>query len=155
MTRRLALAALFFAASATAQSSVIEPGREREVLALFAPYELAQEVTPGWKLWNVRVGAQAIELELVGPAGEVSLLRLTEAGDAAERSASFAIQRPQGNTAVDGLVAALRKNDGGGFWHARVVTAEPPAPTDSAGFAWPVGVAVISAALMWWLAARK
>ncbi len=46
MTRGLLLATLLVAASAGAEGSVIEPGRGREVLALFAPYELAHETRP-------------------------------------------------------------------------------------------------------------
>lgn len=161
MRRRLFFAALLAAPALAAQEAVIEAGREREVLALLSPHSLAREVTPGWKLWNVSIGARAIELELRGPGDARALVRLAERGDAAEHSPSFGITRDaaarQGaaRAAADALVAAVQNNDAGGFWRVRTlappVTAPSPAPS---GLAWPAGVAAASIALMWWLARR-
>lgn len=163
MRRRLFLGVLLAAIPLRAEERVIEAGREREILALLSPHELAHEVVPGWKLWNVKIGSRAIELELAGPDGTQARLTLTERGDSREEvSASFGIARDlearaAGRAAADALVAALKKNDSGSFWHARprAVTTPPAEPPDiSPSIAWPLGVAGLSIAAMWWLSRR-
>lgn len=145
-------------------SGSIEPGREREVLALFAPYELGREVKDGWKLWNVGIARQSIQVELRGPNELKAFLTLTERVDASEASASFGITRDAGcvsgpaRPAADSLVAALGKNDAGGFWRARTVSTEQSreaSPSSPVAVAWPLGVALVSVALMLWVARRS
>ncbi|MBK8996881.1 MAG: hypothetical protein IPM35_14190 [Myxococcales bacterium] len=159
MRRRLFLGVLLAAIPLRAEERVIEAGREREVLALLSPHELAHEVVPGWKLWNVKIGARAIELELAGPGGAEARLTLTERGDAGESSASFGIARDvaaqtTGRAAADVLVAALGKNDSGSFWRPRPHAAPVEPPNPARGIAWPLGVAGLSIAAMWWLSRR-
>lgn len=163
MRRRLFLGVLLAAVCARAGERVIEAGREREVLALLAPHELSHAIVPGWKLWNVKIGSRAIELELAGPGGAEARLTLTERGDAdQEASASFGIARDlaartAGRAAADALVAAVRKNDSGSFWHERphaVTTPSGKPPELFTSVAWPLGVAGLSIAAMWWLSRR-
>ncbi len=112
---------------------IIEAGREEEILALFAPYELGGEVRDGYRLMNVAIDVSSIDVELVGPDDASVTLRLTHP-DLAESSltatASFAVQHvAEGGSpppAADALIAAVRDNDEGRFYRRR---APPPRPT--------------------------
>jgi hypothetical protein len=123
----LALALMLAAITASAAGPVLESGREREVLALFAPYTLGAEVTQGEKLWDVRIQATEIVVGLRGASGDRPSLRLVHASSAppgAETSESFAIVRLMPSTDATGTAAsqllseAVKRNDGGGFWRA-------------------------------------
>lgn len=155
MNRRALLLVLSVAALARAGEAVIEPGREGEVLALLAPYQLGREVAAGWKLWNVRIGSREIVIELTASSNETAQVTLSERAGAAEHSASFDLRRDT-NAATDALVAAIRNNDRGGFW--RTPAARPaPIVSHARGTAWwPVGVALaVSAAMLWIARARR
>ena len=112
---------------------VIEPGREREVLALFAPHRLAREVTGGVVLANVRIEPTRIVAELSrdgAAVGEVALEHRGAQGEPARSSASFAItwSVPPGDedalAAARAVTDAVVRNDPGGFFR---VHAMPPA----------------------------
>ena len=114
---------------------IIEPGREQEVLALFAPYALGKEVTPGWRLWGVNINRSNIKVSVRGPEDrDVGFLLdhpdREQKPDA--RSKSFAISLSEPARAgpakgpIDALVAAVQKNDNGRFWRIA-----KPLPTDA------------------------
>ncbi|MBI3205133.1 MAG: hypothetical protein HYZ29_26580 [Myxococcales bacterium] len=154
MTRRGFLLVLSAASLASAGPSVIEAGREREVLALVAPYELGREVTAGWKLWNVKIERTEIVLELTAGPNEHARVTLSERAGGQEHSASFDIRRDP-NAATAALASAIRANDRGGFWHA-----PPKRPATAAKHAtrahwWPAGVALAVIAAMLWVARAR
>lgn len=115
----------------TAGTLVIEPGREAEILGLFQPYRLAESVTPEWKLWNVRIRAREVSVELKGqgvPAETCELgLRHEEESDERtfDHSQNFSFYFPQQpsptcRAAVLKLVDAVKRNDHGTFWRHEV-----------------------------------
>ncbi|NUO52923.1 MAG: hypothetical protein HOV80_29100 [Polyangiaceae bacterium] len=129
---RLALAVLvgallvFLTANLRADEYVIEEEREADVQALFEPYRLGAEVSPGWRLWTISIEPTQIVVGLQGPEqarAELTLVHHAARGASAERTASFAVDLgaapvPAAATAQRELVAALRKNDDGRFWRA-------------------------------------
>ncbi|MCC6647133.1 MAG: hypothetical protein IT374_16365 [Polyangiaceae bacterium] len=158
-------AAWLMAATARAGEDVapsIEAGREAEILALFAPISLGAEVTPGWRLMNVEVGARAIRCVVDGPGGAHATLTLSHPSSApdARASRSFAlVAEPAGHAALDALEARVMANDRGGFFRLRL-----PPPSDDAprtrspsvvqawatdGIVWLVGLAALSLLLAW------
>ncbi len=159
MKRRTFVIASVLAPWASAQAgAVIERGREADVLALLAPHRLGAEVREGWKLWNVRIGSREIEIELRSPTDARAGLRLVEWSNHAERSASFGIviENDAGSSAAIGaVVAAIKRNDRGGFWRARAEPAAEVPPSRGYGIAWPVGAALISIAAMLWVGRAK
>lgn len=120
----LLLCALVFVALPLAAEPmpVIEGGREREILALFRPHQLGNEVTPGWKLWDVKVSPLEIRVECRGPGERRAAMRLihSSAGEGVATK-SFVIQRdsaadPAGFPALDALSRAVAENDHGNFF---------------------------------------
>ena len=116
---------------------VIEPGREREVIALFAPHDLTGEIEAGVVLANVRIEPTRIVAELAREGdgvGEVVLEHEDARGDPAVSSESFAITwtvRPGDEGALAAartLARAVVQNDEGGFYRMRAI---PRAPGDS------------------------
>lgn len=104
---------------------VIEAGRERDVLALVAPFQDEGEISGGVVIAGIRVRGDRVEvlLALGRPPTEVATLSLRpldpEAGRAA--GASFRIVRPQQTSApmgaaADAVIAAIRANDDGRFF---------------------------------------
>jgi hypothetical protein len=141
----LALALMLAAITASAAGPVLESGREREVLALFAPYTLGGEVTQGEKLWDVRIQATEIVVALRGAGGDRPSLRLvhsSEAPSGAEKSASFAIVRLMPDTDRAGMAAsrllleAVQRNDRGGFWRWKLAQSRTPGSTQSNVASW-------------------
>ncbi len=117
------LAVVTAAPPAHASEPVIERGREAAVLALFRPHVLTSEVTPGWRLWEVRIRSTFIEIELDGPGDGRAAVRLDHPDKVARpdmRSKSFAVTRsttsPEGAAASAVLLDALTANDDGTFW---------------------------------------
>ncbi len=123
----LCLGLLLSVRHASAKPPVIEPGREADVLALFRPFELGGEVTPGWRLWNVNIQSTEVRVELRGP-GEppqrVQLL-LTHPNDPRtgefDSSQSFKFFFPAAAHSTDNRAAlavaqAIKRNDQGSFW---------------------------------------
>lgn len=110
----------------------IEPGREAEVAALFAPYHLGAEVVPGWRFMQLGIHHTYIQAGVepaAGEAGVVASFRLEHpmrAPPDSEYTASFAVLRqgetdlaPEASAALDRLVQAVRANDDGRFWRGR------------------------------------
>ncbi len=145
---RCALLLLVFALTwlgpsrALAGTLVIEQGREQEVLQLFQPYQLTQDVTPGWKLWNVFIRAREIQVEIRGPGDppqpcDIRLRHVSETDERTfDKSKNFAFYFP---TAPSGackqaaleLVAAVKANDRSTFWRTEVDVVElDPSWTD-------------------------
>lgn len=129
----LALAAVWLAAAtgrADADSAPsLEAGREAEVLALFAPFTLGGEVTPGWRLMDVAIGARSIRCVVEAPAGGRAAMTLAHPSSApgARTSRSFAIVlEPDGHAALAALAARVVANDPGGFFRVRL----PPPRAD-------------------------
>ena len=146
---------------------VIGEGREPEVLALFQPYRLGQEVSAGFRLWNVTIEPRAIVVELRREEGVSALIRLVPLdATARERSSSFAILRQAGASngdgaaAADALIVALTKNDAGGFWRPpetgvrRHSTSHIPRER-ARGIAWPLGLTAVFGALMFVIGRRQ
>lgn len=117
-------AALLVSFDVFAVSHVLRAGREKDILALFAPYSLGSKVTEHWKLWSVAIKAQRIDVSLRDPNGHdehFSLVHPDEALDVPERTSSFAVQRAalkdvSSQEAANLLFQAMSKNDHGGFW---------------------------------------
>ncbi|MEZ4373257.1 MAG: hypothetical protein R3B07_20710 [Polyangiaceae bacterium] len=114
---------------------VIEPGREAEILGLFQPYRLAESVTPEWKLWNVRIRAREVSVELKGQGdlAETCELGLRHAEESDQRTFdhsqnfSFYFPKPAGPTcraALLKLVEAVKRNDHDTFWRHEVEEAK-------------------------------
>ncbi len=125
----LFLVFLFFAlmlvtVQAFAGPHVLRSGREKEVLALFAPYSLGSNVQGDWKLWSVSIEAQKIVVGLRAAGGReerFSLVHPDDAPQTPQRSQSFVLVRsssknPSSDPAVDKVLETLAKNDTGGFW---------------------------------------
>ncbi|HMR05883.1 MAG TPA: hypothetical protein PKA88_08895 [Polyangiaceae bacterium] len=152
---------------ALAAAPVIAAGREKEVMALFAPFALGAAVTPEMKLWNVRVAPEHITVELTGAATATLRLEHPERSQSSERSKSFAFQRDAaaasgaGKIAADALVASVRGNDAGDFWDDAPEPApmtEAPQAASQQGFEamWlPAVVTVVAGAGALWLARRS
>lgn len=172
--RLLVVTALLLVAvpgAALGKTSVIEPGREQEVLALFAPHALQAEVADGFRLMNVAIRPVEIVVELRHADGTSAHIRLVNAADvdAAERSASFSVLRDERATtgdarfAADRLVRALVHNDRGDFWRVEVAGDPRPGPAGqrerelprglSLGI--PLGIAALTMAGMLLMARRK
>jgi hypothetical protein len=131
---RAGLVALIFIAAlvlgsgrARADQPVLEEGREADVLALFLPHVLAKEVAEtGWKLWNVKIEASRIDVDLKGPddaSARFSLLHPDAVANDGAHSASFAFvpsasKDPRALAAEAALVRAVQANDAGRFWRA-------------------------------------
>ncbi|MDC3962283.1 hypothetical protein [Polyangium jinanense] len=137
--RRAALSFLLFvlalvswAPRALAHPYMLPGGREKDVLALFAPFMLGKEVAAGFALWNVSIEPQRIVVGLREPKGREVRVTLVHPEDEATRptsprSSSFvAVQDPTEDPAAEKAVAtlieALARNDRGGLW------IEPPRP---------------------------
>ncbi len=118
------LLTLLASSSAWADDYVIKRGREAEVVALFAPYKLGGPPVDGWQLHSLNVEAHGIEVTLVSASTQSVQFVLEHPSrvDSEERTPSFAIVRGQhaeqgpGAEVVDEVIAAVAKNDPGGFW---------------------------------------
>jgi hypothetical protein len=148
-----------------AASPVIAAGREAEVMALFAPFALGAALTPEMKLWNVRVEAEHISVEMTGSVTASFRLEHPERSSGTERSDSFVIVRDAaaasgaGKRAADMLVARVRANDAGDFWDQAADPFGDPAPNVAPpqrfrGLWLPIVVTVGAAATAVWLARR-
>ncbi|MDI1449364.1 hypothetical protein [Polyangium sp. 6x1] len=133
MTLRRALSFLLFvlalvvwAPRAFAHPYMLPGGREKDVLALFAPFTLGKEIDAGFALWNVSIEQQRIVVGLREPKGREARLSLVHPEDTAARaeaprSSSFVALRdptgdPAAEKAVTTLLEALARNDHGGLW---------------------------------------
>ena len=163
MVRVLVVLLVLAVARLAVAAPVIESGREKEVLALFAPYELGGEVVSGWKLMNVRVAPDAIGVELEGPNGKTASFRLVHpdtAVPAAPRTRSFAVIRESAaDQAIAPLVVAVRRNDAGGFWKDAPAAAPRPSvpePDDAGGGLWfTLLITALGLSAVWVIARRN
>ena len=117
--RGIALAlALSSASTALAQTiPVIEPGREADVQALFAPHALGEEID-GWRFEAIDIDRDVIRVRVVRE-DESREMALSHPGDERGRSASFAVDVDDDPGAgIEALLAALEQNDQGEFWRA-------------------------------------
>lgn len=122
---------------ALAQDHTIGPGHEAEVLDLFAPHALGDEVAGGFRLWGVAIERTRIVVTVRGEGdveGRVFLVHPDDAMEATATSESFAIERDraaptEAGAALDRLVLAVARNDEGGFWEVAEVTTEAPSPS--------------------------
>jgi hypothetical protein len=62
------LGLLLFLSGNSEAKVVIGPSAQKDVLALFAPFELGGEITPGWRLNNVSIRETSVVCTLIGPA---------------------------------------------------------------------------------------
>lgn len=111
-----------YAGEAAAEEYVIKRGREADVVALFAPYQLGGAPINGWRLHNLQVEAEGIRVTLVDAEGAPVQFTLDHASRAegSWQTDSFVVvpgQNPEGADAViSDVVAAVAKNDTGAFW---------------------------------------
>jgi hypothetical protein len=132
-----------------AAQRVLAPGREADVLALFAPHELGDEVVPGFRLDGVAIQARVIELTLEpiasGSAQRVQLLPAppapTEAQDAQQQDAQSAAGSAEGAQATPPGASARTpsfeiRSEGRGDTQTGIVTALAALvePNDGGGF---------------------
>ncbi len=129
-------------AAADESLPVIAAGREKEVLALIAPYQLGSPLGNGWHLENVNISGEFVRLLALGPKGEAAAVRLElpKRKPSSETTPSFAVHREvqagkdgakPDPRVLDPLVEAVRKNDNGRFWPEKGPTVpvfDPPRP---------------------------
>ena len=94
---------------------VIEPGREADVQALFAPHRLG-DVIAGWRFEAIDIDRDVIRVRVVRDGEERDMV-LAHPGDAPPTTPSFAITH-ENHPALDALAAAVAANDRGDFWRA-------------------------------------
>jgi hypothetical protein len=116
---------------------VIVPGREQEIVALFAPYDFgdepAPEQSPGWTLHSFDIDVGTIVVWLAGPQeryAKFTLDHLDHSPPQARTLTGFAVkvvEQPQGSeAAIEALVETIEANDRGAFWGKDVVYAGEP-----------------------------
>lgn len=141
----LLFASLFVSVDAFAGQYVLRAGREKDIVALFAPYTLGQKVSGNWSLWSISIEPRRINIGLREGSGRdehFSLVHIDDADDKSEHSKSFVLVRPASKEAslqqsATLLLSAVIEHDGGGFWEApkeEGVLApgeSPPPPTES------------------------
>lgn len=110
---------------------MIGPGHEQAVRDLFAPHELGTEIDRGFDLWNVSIQPARIVVTLRASADgretTVTLLHPDRAPSGAPTSRSFAAvvsgaSDADARAARARLIAAVQRNDDGGFWDTATVT---------------------------------
>ncbi len=118
------------------KAPVIEPGREREVMALFAPYQAGGEPVEGWRLHSVQIQASSIHAVLSTEDGAAAKLVLDHVSNqpAEVTTGSFAIhfigaQTPEAEAALRRVAGAVQRNDDGEFW--KIVRELEPPPDSS------------------------
>jgi hypothetical protein len=116
---------------------VIVSGREDEIIELFSPHvlgdEVAPDVAPGWKLHSFDIEVGTIVVWLAGSSESYAQLRFDHPGygpRGAKQLTGFAVhvveQPPGSEPAVAQLIALVDQNDGGRFWETDVVYAGEP-----------------------------
>jgi hypothetical protein len=115
---------------------VIVSGREDEIIELFSPHVLGDELTaeaPGWKLHSFSIEVATIVVWLAGPNESYAQVRFDHPSygpPGAKQLAGFAVhvveQPPDSQPAVTQLIELVDQNDGGRFWQTDVVYAGEP-----------------------------
>jgi hypothetical protein len=119
---------LSWPAPASAERPVIPPGRESEILALFQPHGLGDELAPGWTLHSMSVDKATVIIWVAGPQqahAKVMLDHPDYGPRGAEPLPSFAwsvAELPPGaEPALANLRGCIARNDDGRFWAAAPV----------------------------------
>lgn len=125
------------AAPTAAQSPVIGPGREAEVVALLAPQGLGDEVVPGVRLAGVSIERESIVISFEGDGAQaqVVLVHPSAPGAPSRRSLSFAIRvQGQGRAleAAERVAASVERNDRTPFWRVTASNAGQAGPASTA-----------------------
>lgn len=116
---------------------VIVSGREDEILELFAPYALGDEVAPeqapGWTLHSFDIEVGTIVVWLASSSESYAQLRFDHPDygpPGAKQLSGFAVhvveQPPGSEPAVAQIIAQVDQNDGGSFWRTDVVYGGEP-----------------------------
>jgi hypothetical protein len=116
---------------------VIVSGREDEILELFSPYALGDEVVPeqapGWTLHSFDIEVGTIVVWLANSNERYAQLRFDHPDygpPGAKQLSGFAVhvveQPPGSEPAVVQIIAQVDQNDGGGFWGKDVVYGGEP-----------------------------
>jgi hypothetical protein len=110
-------------APASAERPVIPPGREPEILALFEPHALGDELTPGWTLHSMSVDKATVIIWVAGPHEAFAKIMLDHPDygpRGAEPLPSFAWSVAESSPGAEPALAQLRgriaANDDGRFW---------------------------------------
>lgn len=113
---------------AAAERPVIPPGREAEILALFEPHALGDELAPGWTLHSMRIDKATVIIWVAGPDqshAQVALDHPDYGPRGSEPLPSFAwsvVESPPGaEPALANLRDRIAANDDGRFWVAAPV----------------------------------
>jgi hypothetical protein len=112
---------------AAASRPVIPPERERDIAALFQPYEFGEELTPGWTFHSFAIDRATVVVWVAGPGfgkarlfGRFTLDHPDYAPPDSRRVGSFAltiVDQPAGSEAALAVLSdALARNDAGRFW---------------------------------------
>lgn len=120
----LLFASLFISLDAWAGRQVLRAGREKDILALLAPYQLGAKVGAHWTLWSISIEPRRINIGLRDPSGHEEKLALVHHDDAenkTEQTKSFTLVRPKTSDqsvqeAVSSIFAETREHDDGSFW---------------------------------------
>lgn len=102
-----------------ADTWVIGPGHEEEILALVEPHDFGDAVRPDWTLGPIAIEGAAVSFELNGPAGETAVLRAVHPslGTTRLKSRTFAYElegtSDAGVAAARALAQTMRRNDDG------------------------------------------
>jgi hypothetical protein len=134
---------------------VLRAGREKDILALFAPYTLGSKVAGTWNLWSISIEPRRIDLalrEINGHEEHFSLVHPEDATDKSEQTKSFAFVRSSSKDAslqqaASLLFSAANEHDIGGFWEApklegKIAPDESPLEIADHRFRSPVASAV-------------
>lgn len=119
---------LSWPAAASAERPVIPPGREPEILALFEPHGLGDELAPGWTLHSMSVDKATVIIWVAGPE-EAYAKVLLDHPDYGPRGSeplpsfawSVAEPAPGAEPALANLRERIAINDDGRFWAAAPV----------------------------------
>jgi hypothetical protein len=134
------LLTLLLPRAATASGPAIPPGREQDILALFQPYALGDDLDPGWSLYSFSIDRATVHVWVAGPSeafAHLTLDHIDAAPEGSQRLEGFALtivdSPPGSEAAVAELRATIKRNDDGSFWRGPVVYAsESNLPHDRA-----------------------
>ncbi|MCA9574312.1 MAG: hypothetical protein R3B40_22855 [Polyangiales bacterium] len=142
-------------ASFAAAQRVIAANHEGQVLALFAPAGLGDEVVPGYRLMDVSIRATDVVVTLVGADESPLVLRLAASdeplgeGTQVAETPSFRVVSAVSLEGVargtaEALAERIRSNDDGDFWD-EVTTGAPPSNDGHVALGVVAGLVVVFA----------
>lgn len=115
----MALALSLLPSVVFAETWVIGPGHEEEILALVEPYDFGDAVQADWTLGPIAIEGAEVSFELNGPGGETAVLRAVHpsVGTTRLKSRTFAyeLEAPSdaGQAAARALAQTMQRNDDG------------------------------------------